>query len=108
MSEHDVIGHADSDSLRLDRKMRLDHILTWLVSGIFVGLTTALLWVHSVDKRVAAIEQEQRYQRERDMQQDNAHTAAALALKEQVREMNGKLDQLYQALMFGKRPKEAP
>lgn len=68
-----------------DRKLRLDHILTWLVTGAAAGVVSALVWIQSVDHRLYAVEIEQLHQRERDAKQDATLAEAITSLKEQMK-----------------------
>ncbi len=91
------------DSLKLDRRLRLDHILTWLVSGLAAGLCTALLWVHRVDKEVAALQQEVRYQRERTDVQNTQHIQAVQGLASRFDRFEEKLERIASLKDRGKR-----
>lgn len=90
---------SEEETVVWDKKLSLDHILTWLVTGVAAGVISSLLWVQSVDRRLQAVEQAQIYQRERDQKQDADLADVLNNVKEQihilradVRDIASKLD----------------
>lgn len=90
MSGRDYGGPERRDGhWHLDKRLNVSHLLTTVV--LTVGIFS---WAGTMDKRVALLEAQIRTQTELDQRQDRDRLALGNEIKDQLRQLNNKLDRI--------------
>ena len=89
MNHHDQQGAISIEGWHLKKEIQFGHIITTLTVAV-----AAMFYFSKIEQRIALVEQQMTQQRERDDRQDKAVAEAVTLLRQQLENMDKKLDRV--------------
>ncbi len=89
MNHHDQQGVISVEGWHLKKEIQFGHIITTLTVAV-----AAMFYFSKIEQRIALVEQQMTQQRDRDDRQDKAVAEAVNLLRQQLENMDKKLDRV--------------
>lgn len=94
----------EESAISIDRRMRLDHMLTFGFAMLTAGFCGGMAWAWQVEKRMTVLEHEKVYLRERTDQSNTQTVQALREMRERIAQLEGLVERKFDRL-FADRPR---